>query len=164
MKPLHISMNEYRKQLERGHIQVAYRALMDFFSDLRLHFKHEYPDFATSSSIYYGYMDMTFFAVFPGSLRRRKLKIVIVFIHERFTFEVWLSGANRAVQRKYWDLLHEAAWDKYQLALDPGAVDYAVSHVLVNDPDFGDLEALTGRIERGVVKFIRRDVEEFFST
>ena len=38
--------------------------------------------------------------------------------------------------------------------------DSIVEHVLVSNPDFSDLEALTKKIEEGTLKFIG-DVEEF---
>ena len=156
------SMNEYRRQLNKGDIQEAYQGLMGYFRDLRSHFENEYPDYSVSGSIYYGYMDMTYFSVFPESLKRRKLKIAIVFVHETFRFEVWLSGSNRNVQTKYWHLLKESDWNKYQLAPTPKGVDHALAHILMNDPDFSDLDALTRQIERGTLDFIR-DVEGFLS-
>jgi hypothetical protein len=33
-----------------------------------------------------------------------------------------------------------------------------LAHILVSDPDFGDLDALTSEIERGTLEFIK-DVE-----
>jgi len=156
------SMNEYKRQLQKGYIQEAYQGLMEYFRDLRLHFMNEYPDYPASSSIYYGYMDMTYFSLFPDPLKRRKLKIAIVFIHEIFRFEVWLSGSNRSIQTKYWKLLQESDWHKYQLASNPRAVDYVLAHVLVEDPDFRDSDSLTKQIENGTLEFIR-DVEEFLS-
>jgi hypothetical protein len=156
------SMNEYKKQLRMGYIQEAYQGLMGFFRDLRSHFKNSYPDYSVSGSIYYGYMDMTYFSLFPESFKHRKLKIAIVFVHDTFRFEVWLSGSNRNVQTKYWRLLKESDWHKYHLASNPRAVDYVLDHILVNNPDFSDLDTLTGHIERGTLEFIR-DVEGFLS-
>jgi len=156
-------MNEYRKQLKRGYIQEAYQGLMNLFRDLRSHFTNEYPEYSVSGSIYYGYMDMTYFSLFPGSLKRRKLKIAIVFVHDTFRFEVWLSGSNRNVQVKYWKLLEESGWHKYHLASNPRAVDYVIDHILVKNPDFSDLDTLKRQIERGTLEFIK-DVEDFLST
>ncbi|UCF62511.1 MAG: hypothetical protein JSV37_07365 [Anaerolineaceae bacterium] len=92
------SMNEYKRQLKKGYIQEAYQGLMAYFRDLKSHFKNQYPEYYVSGGIYYGYMDMTYFSLFPESLKRRKLKIALVFIHDVFRFEVWLSGSNRDVQ------------------------------------------------------------------
>jgi hypothetical protein len=155
-------MGEFRRLLQVGEIQEAYQGLMAYFRDLRAHFKKEHRAYPVSGSIYYGYMDMTYFALFPEALKRRDLKIAIVFVYDTFRFEVWLSGANRDVQAKYWKLLKESGWDHYQLAPDPRKEDYVIGHVLAEDPDFGDLEGLTKRIEEGTLAFMR-NVEGFLS-
>ena len=41
-------------------------------------------------------------------------------------------------------------------------VDSIVEGILVENPDFGDLDTLTRQIERGTLKFIE-DVENFLS-
>ena len=156
-------MVEYKQQLEKGLIQQAYRGLMDYFADLRTHFKKRFPEIEVSGSIYFGYMDMTYFAVVPASLKQRKLKVAVVFLHEVFRFEVWLSGYNRQVQSKYWQLFRDNGWNKYRLVADPLKADSIIEHVLVEDPDFGDPDALTEQIETGVRKFMM-DIELFFSS
>jgi hypothetical protein len=156
------AMNEYKKQIKKGLIQEAYQGLMAYFRDLNSHFKNKYPDYSVSGSIYYGYMDMTYFSLFPESLKRRKLKIAIVFIHNTFRFEVWLSGSNRKVQEKYWKLLKEIKWEKYHLASTSKGVDYVIDHILIDNPDFSDLVRLKRQIERGTLTFIR-DVESVLS-
>ena len=37
--------------------------------ELRTQLKNKYPDYFVSGSIYYGYMDMTYFSFFPESLK-----------------------------------------------------------------------------------------------
>ena len=163
MGPFAESMDEYKKQLKKGDIQKAYQGLMEYLRDLKSHFSNTYPEYSVSGSIYYGYMDMTYFSLFPESLKRRKLKVAIVFIHNTFRFEVWLSGSNRNVQTNYWKLLKESDWNKYHLASTPQGVDYVIDHILVDDPDFSDLDTLTKQIERGTLEFIR-DVEHFLQS
>ncbi len=141
------SMNEYRKQIEKGVIQRAYRGLMDYIMGLRSHFENKYPDYSVSGSIYFGYMDMTYFSFFPESLKRRELKAGIVFVHDTFRFEVWLFGYNKGVQAKYWKRFKESGWDKYRIPPTTKGVDSIIEGVLVEDPDFSDLDALTGQIE-----------------
>jgi hypothetical protein len=148
------SMIEYKKQLQKGYIQVAYQGLMDFFKDLKSHFADRDPTYSVSSSIYYGYMDMTYFSLVPEALERHKLKIALVFLHDAFTFEVWLSGGNRDVQAKYWELLKGTELGKYQLASNPRTVDYAIRHILVEKPEFNDLEGLTKQIDSGTLEFV----------
>jgi hypothetical protein len=162
MGSLHESMDEYRRQLEKGEIQKAYKGLMEYILDLKTHFQKKYPDHTVSSTIYFGYMDMTYFSFFPGSLKDRRLKIAIVFLHEQFRFEVWLAGYNKQVQTRYWKLFKENNWNKYHLVPTPQGVDSILEDILVDDPDFSDPQALTRQIERGSLKFIR-DVEDFLS-
>jgi hypothetical protein len=162
MESFQESMNEYRKQIEKGSIQRAYKGLMEYIMGLRTHFKNKYPDYSVSGSIYYGYMDMTYFSVFPKSIKDRKLKIAIVFLHDELRFDVWLSGVNRQVQTKYWNLIKESDWNKYHMVPTGKGVDSIVEYILVDNPDFNDLDALTQQIEMGTLKFIK-DVESFLS-
>ena len=162
MELFHEYMNEYREQLGKGAIQKAYKGLMEYIMGLRTHFKNKYPDYFISGSIYYGYMDMTYFSFTPKSLKDRGLKIAIVFIYNAFRFEVWLGGYNKQVQSKYWKLFKESDWNQYHIVSTTKGVDLIVEYILVSNPDFSDLDTLTKQIERGTLKFIE-DVEEFLS-
>ncbi|MHA1990828.1 MAG: DUF7000 family protein [Candidatus Hodarchaeales archaeon] len=162
MESFHEYIIEYRKQLEKGVIQEAYKGLMEFIMGLRTHFKKKYPDYFVSGSIYYGYMDMTYFSFFPLSFKQRKLKIAIVFIYDTFRFEVWLAGYNKQVQSKYWKLFKESDWNKYHIVSTTKGVDSVLECILVDNPDFSDLNTLTKQIERESLKFIQ-DVESFLS-
>jgi hypothetical protein len=162
MESFHEYINEYRKQLKKGTIQKAYKGLMEYVMDLKTHFKNKYPDYFVSGSIYYGYMDMTYFSCTPKSLKDRDLKIAIVFIHDAFRFEVWLGGYNKQVQQKYWELFKKSDWNKYHIVATTKGVDSILEHVLVGDPDFCDPAALTKQIEKATLKFIN-DIESFLS-
>jgi len=162
MGPFQEDMNEYKKQLQKGAIQKAYQGLMDYIMGLRSYFEKKYPDYSVSGSIYLGYMDMTYFSFFPESLKLRKLKAGIVFVHCAFRFEVWLFGYNKNVQAEYWKLFKESGWNKYRITPTTKGADSILEHVLVEDPDFSDLDTLTKQIERGALKFIE-DVEGFLS-
>jgi hypothetical protein len=162
MESFHESMQEYRRQLEKGTIQKAYRGLMEYFMDLKTHFKNNYPDYFVSGSLYYGYMDMTYFSFFPESLKDRNLKVAVVFVHETFQFEVWLAGYNKQIQTKYWKLIKESGWNQYQLVSTTEGADAIIEDILVTDPDFSDLNSLTKQIERGALEFIV-EVEDFLS-
>jgi hypothetical protein len=161
MESFHEYMDEYKKQLEKGAIKEAYKGLMEYIMDLRTHFKNKYPDYVVSG-IYYGYMDMTYFAFFPESLKTRNLKVAIVFIHDICRFEVWLAGVNKQVQQKYWKLFKESDWNKYHIVSTTKGVDSIIESILVDNPDFSDLDTLTNQIERETLVFIM-DVEGFLS-
>ena len=162
MEQFHDYMAEYRKQLEKGAIQKAYKGLMDYILGLKTYLQKKYPDYFVSSSLYFGYMDMTYFSFSPASLQNRKLKIAIVFVYDTFRFEAWLCGANRQVQSDYWKLFKKIGWNQYHIAPSIKGIDAIVDYVLVEDPDFRDLEALTNQIERGALKF-SADVEGFIA-
>jgi hypothetical protein len=155
-------LNEYRKQLKKGVIQKAYKGLMEYIMDLRTHLKNKYPDYLISGSIYYGYMDMTYFSFFPESFKQRNLKVAIVFNYDQFRFEVWLAGYNKQVQQKYWKLFKERNWNKYRIVSTTKGVDSIIDHTLADNPDFSDLDSLTKQIETGTLNFIN-DIEGFLS-
>jgi len=162
MGSFHEYVEEYRKQLGVGAIQQAYKGLMEYIMDLRTYLKYKYPDYFVSGSIYYGYMDMTYFSFFPESFKNRKLKIAIVFLHDAFRFEAWLAGYNKQVQSKYWESFKESGWNKYRIVPTTKGVDSIVECILVENPDFSDLDTLTTQIERTTLEFIG-DLEGFLS-
>lgn len=162
MESLQESINEYRKQLEKGAIQAAYKGLMDYMMDLRTFFKNKYPDHFVSG-LYYGYMDMTYFSFVPKSFKERNLKAAIVFLHEACRFEVWLAGVNKQVQSTYWKLFQESGWKQYRLVPTIKGSDSIIEHTLAGSPDFCDLDALTAQIERETLAFIN-EIEAFLAT
>lgn len=156
MESLQESMIEYRKQLEKGAIRKAYRGLMEYVLSLKTHFSSRYPDYAVSGTPYFGYMDMTYFSIVPETYRQSGLKIAVVFLHEAFRFEVWLAAANKQIQKKYWDYFKDTGWNAYRIVPAVQGYDSILEQTLVSDPDFSDLPALTGRIEKGTLDFIRQ--------
>jgi len=162
MEPFYEYLPEYRIQLENRAIKKAYKGLMEYIMELRNHFDNNFPDYFVSGSIYHGYMDMTYFSIFPNSLKQRRLKIPIVFLHDAFRFEVWLAGYNKKVQLNYWKLFRDSAWKKYQIVSTIKGTDSIVEHILVDNPDFKDLDSLTNQIESATLEFIE-DVEIFLS-
>jgi hypothetical protein len=151
---------QYRASLQEGHIREAYRGLMDYFDHLKLFLAKKHPDYFVSV-VHYGKMDYTYFYFFPKPLKKQGLKIVVLFVHDGFRFEVWLAGYNKAIQAKYRRLIKEAGWNRYSLSPCDGG-DSILEHVLVDDADFADSDALTRQIETGALQFIE-DVVAFLS-
>lgn len=156
------SMQEFKQQLAASSLPQAYQGLMEYILGLRTHLQNKYPGQFMSGSLYTGYMDMTYFSLTPRSLQERKLKIAIVFVYQTFRFEVWLAAANKQVQSHYWQLFKRSGWQHYPLLPDIKGQDSIIEHVLADDPDFGDLDALTARIETGTLEFIEK-IEAFLS-
>lgn len=149
------SVGEFRRLLKEGTIQEAYRAILTYMMELRTHFERSLGPRAVSG-LYQGYMDITYFALFPPALRRRNLKIAVLFNYDAFRFEVWLAGRNRGVQQQYWKLLKDAAWPGYRIATPGKDVDSILECDLASDFDLDDPDALTATIEKKTSAFIAR--------
>jgi hypothetical protein len=162
MTTLHQSVSEYKKQLEKGDIQRAYKGILEYLMALRTHFEKQYPHWTVPGGLYSGYMDMSYFSIIPPSLKERKLKIAVVFIHESCRFEVWLAGVNKGVQADYWQRIKESGWSKYPLVAATQGADAIIEHILIEDPDFDDLESLTSQIQKETQHFIA-DIEAFLA-
>jgi Family of unknown function (DUF7000) len=161
MHSIQEDMAELRRQLGKGSIQKAYRALLAYMTGLRTHFENNYGDSAVSG-LYQGYMDMTYFALFPPSLKRRDLKVAIVFNYDAFRFEAWLAARNRKVQWQYWELFRDSQWNEYRVVAPTKGIDSIVECDLASDFDLGDPDTLTSRIETATAAFVD-DIEGFLS-
>ena len=159
MPTIQEDVNHFREQLETGSIQRAYRALLSYMMELRTHFKKTHPDYSVSG-LYQGYLDMTYFAVAPPTLKQHNLKIAIVFNYEAFRFEAWLAAANRPVQRHYWELFRDSQWADYRVVAPATGVDSILECDLADGFAAGDLDNLTAGIEAKVAQFIA-DVGRF---
>ena len=155
-------VDEYKRQMEKGVIPKAYRGLMEYIIGLKNYFANKYPEYAFPGNLYSGYMDMSYFALYPVLLKEKKLKIAIVFLHEEFRFEVWLSGVNKQIQKKYYKFMKDNDFQKYRVVPPAKGVDAVIEHILFENPDFKDLDGLTKRIEEETLLFIH-DIEEFLS-
>jgi len=153
MNSLDKFIQEYRLQLSKGYIQKAYKGIMTFMSDLKSYLEKNYPDHFTSA-LYFGYMDMTYFTFTPHSLKTKKLKIAIVYLHEGGRFEAWLGGNNRKIQAEVIEQLSEKALGTYRLSKPAPGVDSIIETALVDDPDFDKLEELKIQIEKNTIEFI----------
>jgi hypothetical protein len=153
-------IDEYKELMRKGVVRKAYQGVMQYIMALRTYFSTKYPDYFVSGSIYFGYMDMTYFSFQPESFKQRKLRVAIVFIHETCQFQIWLAGYNKLVQSKYWKLLRESDWNGYPIVPSTNGVDSIIEYTIVQDTDFTDLDGLTHQIENSALRFIQ-DIETF---
>lgn len=153
MESMNEQIRDYTAQLRKGHIQKAYRGIMAFMSGLCAYLESKYPDY-TASALYFGYMDMTYFAFTPDDLKRRKLKIAIVYLHEQGRFEIWLGAGNRKIQGEYIGLMSGRNIGGYKLSRAMPGVDSILESVLAEQPDFDHPEELKKQIEGKTIKFI----------
>jgi hypothetical protein len=71
---------------------------------------------------------------------------------------VWLAAVNKTVQKEYWEKIKASGWLKYPPIVTITGADAIIEHVLLEDPDFNNLDALTAAIETGTMEFIK-DIE-----
>lgn len=154
MSSLNESVKEYKSQLAKGHIKLAYRGIIEYMMNLKTNFKKKHSEYYVSS-LYQGYMDMSYFAIVPDLLKAKKLKVAIVFIHEEIKFEIWLSGANKDVQLKYWNIFKEKDLKNYHVPPSIKGSDSIIEYTLVKNPNFNDPGELTKQIEFGTTNFLK---------
>lgn len=143
----------YTKLLQDGEIQAAYKGIMEFIGKLRADLIKRYPH-DTVSSIYQGYLDMTYFSLTTEPLKNKGLKIAIVYLHEKGAFEVWLSARNREIAEEYESLVSGDISDELMVFHDDANHDAIIEYTLTPAPDFEDPDALKVLINKGVKKFV----------
>ncbi len=155
MRKLNVSIREYTAQLQKGQIQEAYRGIMTFMSALKTTLESKHPEYA-ASDLYFGYMDMTYFAFTPLELKCRNLKIAIVYLHRENRFELWLGGSNRKVQSEYIDFFRGKDLGGYKLSKVSPGVDSIVEFIVSEQPDFDNGDELINIIEEKTIEFADR--------
>jgi hypothetical protein len=160
MKTLKDFLEVYRSEMQKGDVARAYRGIIDYMLMLRSNLRKKYPELSVSGNFYQGYMDMTFFTLVPVTLEGHRLKIALVFNHERISFEAWLSAINKEIQAEYLELFRKETWLDYRMPLFTKGSDSILECDLSTDPDFDHTEILTMQIEKGLWKFIG-EVERF---
>ena len=158
MDSLNNYIREYKKQLAKGDIKKVYQGIIYFLMKFRLHMQKKYPELHVTSSINQGIMDVSYFAFSSDFLKKRKLKIVLLFKHDSISFEAWLCGFNKKIQQKYWEFIKASGWDKYRIA-DSLAGNYSIiEHLLNESPDFDNQDGLMEQMEDGIIQFLE-DIE-----
>jgi len=143
---------EYKKQMKIGDVPTAYKAIIKYVMNLRTYFKTNYPDYIIGS-LYQGYMDITFFSITTSLLKKRKLKIAVVFDHQKSQFEFWLSGQNRQIREENSKLLEKKGQKEYYASpTNPYSI---IEYTIAENPNFGDVDSLTIEIEKGFKKFLQ---------
>lgn len=153
MKTLNELIEEYTHHLQQGEIQIAYKGILEFLGKLRAEFVKKHPHYDVSS-IYQGYMDMSYFSLSTKSLKDKGLKIAIVYLHEKGYFEVWLSARNRDIAKSYVSLLNSNISGDMNVFHDISNSDAIIECILTSTPNFEDQSSLIDTIDQGVEKFV----------
>ena len=149
MENLNKYVSIYKEQLNNGDILIAYNELVKFVMKLRTDFIRNLSEEYSFAGILNGYMDYTYFYYSNDFLKSKKLKFGFVLNHKEMRFEVWLLGNTKPTQKKYWELLKTSKWNKAKTEVPKYSV---LESVLVENPDFNNLELLTEKIENQTIQ------------
>ena len=153
MKTLSELIEEYTHHLQQGEMQIAYKGILEFFGKLRTAFIKKHPQYDVSS-IYQGYLDMSYFSLSTKSLKDKGLKIAIVYLHEKGDFEVWLSARNRDIAENYASIRNSNISGDIKVFHDMNNPDAIIECILTSRPDFDDQSSLIDTIDDGIEKFV----------
>jgi len=154
MKTLDELIEVYTHCLQLGEIQIAYKTIFEFLGKLRAEFIKKYPD-NDVSSIYQGYMDMSYFSLSTKTLKEKGLKIAIVYLHEKGSFEVWLSARNRAITKGYSSKFKKCMECDSDLFHDDSNPDSIIECILTSEPSFDNQSLLIETIDKGVESLVK---------
>nr|WP_312712891.1 hypothetical protein [Proteiniclasticum ruminis] len=81
-------------------MQESYKEIILYMRSLRQAFLMGDQNFR-AGGLYEGLMDMTYFSIATDVLFQKGLKLALVFVHGKGSLELWVSGRNREVMKKY---------------------------------------------------------------
>lgn len=141
-RSLNARIPAYKTAFSSGELQKTYQDLVGIVQDLRTEFSKKYISEFSIANVLHGYIDFTYFYLQNDYLKKRKLKLAIVFNHKNADFELWLLGQTKEVQLFYWKKLREVKWVN-QVAMP----EYSIFEVpLLLTPDFDNSTKLSESI------------------
>jgi hypothetical protein len=153
-------MNDLKDQLSKGRIQKAYRYIFDIFTELGNEIRNNQNKVMSTTSLYHGYLDMTYLPVTTNILKSNGLKIAIVFNYSLFQFEIWLSAVNRKKRNEVLEVISQSKWKKYKTVQNNENTDAIIEITIKGINEFNDKNRIIPLITKETITFID-DIEEF---
>ncbi|MDF3818264.1 hypothetical protein P3G55_00045 [Leptospira sp. 96542] len=161
MKDLNHYVSIYKKQLEKGDIREAYTRLVKYVTKLGTTLSKNLSKSFSFGSIFLGYMDYTYFYYSNEFLKKRKLKMGLVLNHTKLQFEIWLLGQTIPIQEKYWNYFKSTKWNQNRTTKPQYSI---LETVLIENPNFNDLDALSKQIETDLIRISNEIIQEIKSS
>jgi len=134
-------INEYKKILQSTDLQKGYQEFVKFFRGFRTYLAENLSEYKFTGNIVENNMDYSYFQFSNDDFQSKGLKFVIAFTHNKFEYEIWLSGMNRKIQINYHSKLGKAK-HKYTMSPDPNRFDYILKEKLFDEVNYDDCEKL----------------------
>jgi hypothetical protein len=142
-KSLNARIPAYKRAFSSGELQKTYQDLVGIVQNLRIELSKKYQGEFSVANVLHGYIDFTYFYLQNDYLKRKKLKLALVFNHKNVNFELWLLGQTKDVQVFYWRKLREAKWVNQE-----AMPEYSIFEVpLLSAPDFDNATKLSELIQ-----------------
>lgn len=131
-KSLNSRIPAYKAAFSDGELQKTYQDLVEIVQNLRTEFTKKYRGEYSVAGVLHGYVDFTYFYLQNDYLKKKKLKLALVFNHKNVNFELWLLGQTKDVQILYWRKLRDVKWVNKE-----AMPEYSIFEVpLLLEPDF----------------------------
>ncbi len=131
-----------------------YHLCIKFIKELKAYLNKEFELSYTIGRLNQSSKDYSYFSFTPEGLKKIKLKIVIIFDHIKNRFTICLSGQNKSIRKKYWNIIKGSDWHQYQLVENIDNSLMIVEHTLIKNPDFNQEKKLIELIEKEALIFI----------
>lgn len=147
-------LKEYRNILQTTNLQLCYQEFIRLFRYIRTGLEASMPEYKFQAKIVENSMDYSYFSFTNSELKKKGLKVVVVFIHQYFHFEIWVSGYNRNIQTKYYEKLKEVSFP-FQLTEDPIHNDYIISAVIEENSKLSDADWIISRMREVIEELMQ---------
>ena len=148
-------LNTYKKHVQEGTLPKQYQQLIAFLRQLSNQLHKTYAPQLKLGKLYEGNMEYSYLPFSSPTLKPLKLKFVLVLDHNSLCFNICLSGQNKSIRKKYWQLLKESNYTKYPLVKN---IDNSLSIVefpLDLSYSFDEEEHMRREIEEKTLDFVR---------
>lgn len=154
-------INDYKEILEKTNLQRGYQEFIKFFRYLRTYLEKEMSEYIFANNIVENNMDYSYFQFTNEKLKSDGLKIVVTFVHKDFKYEVWLSGSNRKIQCKYYDIF-KTKKQIYMLTNNPNKTDYILKTNIMDTYNYDELDELLIKMKANIIDFIENATKVLF--
>lgn len=133
---------------------LGYHQLIDCMKEIRANFFKGYGSCFKLGNIYLGNPGFSYFSLTTEKLKVHKLKFVIVLDHRDLCFSICLSGQNKNVRKKYWEIFKGSDWDQFHVVESIDKSLSIIDQIILKNPDFRNKINLIEQIEVRSLKFI----------
>jgi len=144
------NLHELKNIFQSNNIIKLYQKHIEFFKLIKLTLQKELKEFSFCSSVVENGMDYSYFHFSNERLKKLGLKFVFVYDYQSLDYQIWLSGVNRSVQKRYTSLFLTKDVE-FQLTSNPMLTDYILKCPI--ELTYNADEQLVSSIIKHVIKF-----------